>query len=52
MVCVPSGITAVEQRAVEDATKQAGAREAYTIEEPLQLQSVPICLCGNQQAAW
>ncbi|GGO05776.1 rod shape-determining protein [Saccharibacillus kuerlensis] len=34
MVCVPSGITAVEQRAVEDATKQAGAREAYTIEEP------------------
>lgn len=34
MVCVPSGITAVEKRAVEDATKQAGAREAYTIEEP------------------
>lgn len=34
MVCVPCGITAVEKRAVEDATKQAGAREAYTIEEP------------------
>ncbi|MGO4372871.1 rod shape-determining protein [Paenibacillus sp. 2TAB19] len=34
MVCVPSGITAVEKRAVEDAAKQAGAREAYTIEEP------------------
>lgn len=34
MVCVPSGITAVEKRAVEDATKQAGAREAYIIEEP------------------
>ncbi|XEC93181.1 rod shape-determining protein [Paenibacillus tarimensis] len=34
MVCVPSGITAVEKRAVEDATKQAGARDAYTIEEP------------------
>jgi rod shape-determining protein MreB len=34
MVCVPSGITAVEQRAVEDATRQAGARDAYTIEEP------------------
>lgn len=34
MVCVPSGITAVEKRAVEDATRQAGAREAYTIEEP------------------
>ncbi|MFB9279186.1 rod shape-determining protein [Cohnella cellulosilytica] len=34
MVCVPSGITAVEKRAVEDATKQAGAREAHIIEEP------------------
>lgn len=34
MVCVPSGITEVEKRAVEDATKQAGAKEAYTIEEP------------------
>ncbi|OEF98346.1 rod shape-determining protein [Desulfuribacillus alkaliarsenatis] len=35
MICVPSGITAVEKRAVEDATIQAGAREAYTIEEPM-----------------
>ncbi|QGQ47414.1 rod shape-determining protein [Metabacillus sediminilitoris] len=34
MVCVPSGITAVEERAVIDATRQAGAKEAYTIEEP------------------
>ncbi|WAA10243.1 rod shape-determining protein [Fervidibacillus albus] len=34
MVCVPSGITAVEERAVKDATRQAGARDAYTIEEP------------------
>ncbi|TVP84507.1 MAG: rod shape-determining protein [Alkalicoccus sp.] len=34
MVCIPSGITPVEKRAVEDATKQAGAKEAYTIEEP------------------
>ncbi len=34
MVCVPSGITAVEQRAVIDATKQAGARDAFPIEEP------------------
>ncbi|WEK55355.1 MAG: rod shape-determining protein [Candidatus Cohnella colombiensis] len=34
MVCVPSGITAVEKRAVEDATKQAGAKEAVIIEEP------------------
>lgn len=34
MICVPSGITAVEKRAVEDAAKQAGAKEAMTIEEP------------------
>lgn len=34
MVCVPSGVTAVEKRAVEDATRQAGAKEAFTIEEP------------------
>ncbi|MDP4162433.1 MAG: rod shape-determining protein [Bacillota bacterium] len=34
MVCVPSGITAVEERAVIDATRQAGAKDAYTIEEP------------------
>ncbi|WP_017726790.1 rod shape-determining protein [Halalkalibacterium ligniniphilum] len=34
MVCVPTGITAVEKRAVEDATKQAGAKYAYTLEEP------------------
>lgn len=35
MVGVPSGITAVEKRAVEDATLQAGAKEAHTIEEPM-----------------
>jgi rod shape-determining protein MreB and related proteins len=35
VVCVPSGITAVEQRAVEEATIQAGARAAYIIEEPV-----------------
>ncbi|PTX59392.1 rod shape-determining protein MreB [Melghirimyces profundicolus] len=34
MVCVPSGVTAVEKRAVEEATRAAGAKEAYTIEEP------------------
>jgi rod shape-determining protein MreB len=34
MVCVPSGVTSVEKRAVEEATKLAGAKEAYTIEEP------------------
>lgn len=34
VVCVPSGITKVEERAVIDATKLAGAKEAYPIAEP------------------
>jgi len=34
-VCVPSSVTEVERRAVEDATKQAGARQVYIIEEPI-----------------
>lgn len=34
MVCVPSGITMVEERAVVDATKQAGAKDAFPIAEP------------------
>jgi rod shape-determining protein MreB len=35
VVCVPSGITGVEQRAVEEATIGAGARSAFIIEEPM-----------------
>ena len=34
-VCVPSGVTEVEKKAVEDATYQAGAREVSIIEEPI-----------------
>lgn len=34
MICVPSGITMVEERAVLDATKQAGAKDAFPIAEP------------------
>lgn len=34
-VCVPSGVTEVEQKAVEDAAYQAGAREVSIIEEPI-----------------
>ena len=34
-VCVPSGATEVEKKAVEDATYQAGAREVSIIEEPV-----------------
>ncbi|MFH1536205.1 MAG: rod shape-determining protein [Patescibacteria group bacterium] len=35
MVCIPSGVTQVERRAVLDATMSAGAKIAYLIEEPL-----------------
>lgn len=35
MVCVPAGVTQVEQRAVMDATIAAGAKKAYLIDEPL-----------------
>ena len=35
VVCVPSGVTGVEKRAVEEATRSAGARQAYLIEEPM-----------------
>jgi len=35
MVCIPSGITQVEKRAVVDSAKQAGARKVMLIEEPM-----------------
>ncbi|MFW6035516.1 MAG: rod shape-determining protein [Halothermotrichaceae bacterium] len=35
IICVPSGVTEVEKRAVLDAATHAGAREAYLIEEPM-----------------
>ncbi|MCX7607146.1 MAG: rod shape-determining protein [Bacteroidia bacterium] len=35
MVCIPSGITEVEERAVRDSAERAGAREVYLIHEPM-----------------
>ena len=35
IICVPSGVTGVEQRAVMEAAEYAGARKAYIIEEPM-----------------
>ncbi len=35
VICVPSGITAVEQRAVKEAAYSAGARRVYVVEEPM-----------------
>ena len=34
-ICVPYGVTAVEKKAIEEAARQAGARDAYLIEEPM-----------------
>ncbi len=34
MICIPSGITEVEERAVRDAASEAGAQKVYLIEEP------------------
>ncbi len=35
IICVPSGVTAVEERSVREAAINAGAKEAYLIEEPM-----------------
>jgi len=35
VICVPSGVTEVEERAVKEAAIQAGAREAFLLEEPM-----------------
>ena len=35
IICVPSGSTPVERRAIQDAAESAGAREVYLIEEPM-----------------
>jgi rod shape-determining protein MreB len=35
VICIPTGVTPVEERAVKEAAIQAGAREAFLIEEPM-----------------
>ncbi len=35
VICIPTGVTPVEERAVKEAAIQAGAKEAYLIEEPM-----------------
>ena len=50
MICVPSGVTEVEKRAVEDAAVQAGARKTYLIEEPIAAAigaGIDITACGS-----
>lgn len=52
MVCVPSGITAVEERAVVDATARQGHAMPIPSKSRLPLQSGLIFLFGNRQEAW
>ena len=50
LICVPSQVTSVEKRAVEQAARAAGASEAYTIEEPMAAAigaGLPINLPGG-----
>ena len=55
IICVPSGITEVEERAVVDAATQAGAKRTYLIEEPVagekhvpgSLESAPVHCSGQ-----
>lgn len=50
LVCVPSQVTSVEKRAVRQAALEAGAREAYTIEEPMAAAigaGLPISMPGG-----
>ncbi|MBE6825408.1 MAG: rod shape-determining protein [Oscillospiraceae bacterium] len=35
IICIPSGVTAVERRAVKEVTEKAGARHVFIIEEPM-----------------
>ena len=51
VICVPSGVTEVEKRAVLDATKQAGAKEAFLIEEPIARLLVPACQWKSPRGA-
>jgi len=49
VICVPSGITGVEQRAVQEAAQQAGARkEAYIIESRWRPRSAPDFRCTDR----
>jgi rod shape-determining protein MreB and related proteins len=40
IICVPSGSTAVERRAIQESAESAGARRVFLIEEP---RSAPAC---------
>lgn len=52
VICIPSGVTAVERRAVKEASLKAGARTVAIIEEPMAQQSVQAFQLQKLPAAW
>ena len=52
VICVPSGITEVEERAVVDAGIQAGARRVFLIEEPLAAAMGPNSAMSRSRSSW
>ena len=51
VICIPSGVTEVERRAVREATLKAGARQVSVIESLWQLPSVQVCPSASLPAA-
>ena len=52
VIGIPSDITGVERRAVDDAARQAGAREVYLIEEPMaSAMGGGFAYCGGRHAS-
>ncbi len=49
VICIPSGITEVEERAVKDSAEQAGAKEVRLIHEPMQLPLALAFGCARAQ---
>src|SRR3712207_6660648 len=52
VVCVPSGVTGVEKRAVEEACLSDGARQAYLIEEPMAAAMALACRSASRPGTW
>ena len=51
MICIPSGVTEVERRAVHDAARSAGAKYVSLIEEPMAQLSALVFPCLTRPAA-
>jgi rod shape-determining protein MreB len=52
IICVPSGSTAVERRAIQESAESAGARRVFLIEEPMAAAIAPACRSPSRPARW